>query len=117
MATTDDNREVRQSRAVWNQAVHRGLNEGTAARRRYTALFEEYVCECSQKNCTSIVPLTPEEYDEVRRAANWFVVTPGHSSSRDERVVVATVRYQVVAKIGAAARLSAKPERHLRVVH
>jgi hypothetical protein len=117
MATADHNREARQSRAAWNQAVHRGLNDEAAARRNYSALFEEYVCECSHKTCTSSVSLTPEEYDEFRRGANWFIVAPGHASSRDERVVAETARYQVVEKIGAAADLSTRLERHLRVVH
>ena len=117
MATADDNREVRQSRAAWNQAVHRGLNDDAAARRKYSALFEEYVCECIQKTCTSTVSLTPKEYDEAHRRANRFVVASGHASSRDERVVAATPRYQVVEKVGAAAELSTKLERHLRVVH
>src|SRR5689334_10440900 len=87
MATADDRREVRQSCAAWNQAVHRGLNEDEAARRRFSALFEAYVCECGQKACTSTVSLTAEEYDEARRDTIRYIVAPGHSSPRDERVV------------------------------
>jgi hypothetical protein len=117
MATTDENREVLQSRAARNHALHRELNDAAAAGQDSSSSFREYVCECSVKNCAARIALTGEEYAEARNVPNSFIVAPGHWSQRDELVVAETERYVLIEKTGDAARLANALRRTSDVVH
>jgi len=68
--------------------------------------FVEFVCECTQAACRQTVPLTIEEYDQVRREANQFLVLPGHDVPEVEQVVALSYRHLVVAKRGAGRRIA-----------
>jgi len=52
--------------------------------------------------------LTVEEYEQVRSDANRFAVLPGHELPAVERVVEATGRYVVVAKLGGGGQVAAR---------
>jgi Universal stress protein family len=58
-----------------------------------------FICECEDERCTAIVPLTPSEYEQVRREPKQFLVKPGHESEPD-RVVIEADRFTVVEKTG-----------------
>jgi hypothetical protein len=103
----DDEVQDRQRRAAMNEAQFREMNEAIERQQR-TAAFGEYICECSQKTCTVTVSLSLEEYEEVRRVATHFIVTPGHTVGAVEKIVRETPRYQVVEKVGVAGRIASR---------
>jgi hypothetical protein len=100
----DEQRAGRQTRAGLNESKARNENElvdrGSA--------FGEYACECSQKTCSAPLSLSVEEYEEVRKVPTHFIIARGHGSPDVERVVRETSRYQVVEKIGDAAKMAAR---------
>jgi len=67
----------------------------------------DFLCECSRRSCGSSVPLTLEEYEQVRSSDRHFFVLPGHVDPEFERVVRATERFVVVEKVGEAGRAAA----------
>ena len=104
-----DEFDARQARLAQNESVSRALNERVEeAAKRSGPMFTEFVCECSRVDCMERVPLTIEEYEEVRKAATRFVVHPGHVAEGIEVVVDSGEdRYLVVEKVGEAARIAA----------
>ncbi len=53
-------------------------------------------CECCVDACDAVMELTFDEYQQVRANREWFVVAPGHG--KEERVVAATERFEIVAE-------------------
>jgi hypothetical protein len=94
------------TRAARNESLFRAANdEVEAVARGRTAMFTEFVCECSRIDCTEPIPLTLTEYEEVRKVATHFVVRPDHVNEEVEVVVDSGEgRYLVVEKIGDAGR-------------
>jgi hypothetical protein len=101
-----DELEERQTRAALNESRFRELNEGIEERDAGGAVFTEFRCECPLRSCELTVPLAVEEYEEVRAVPTHFVVAPGHVVPDFEVVVRVTPRYEVVEKIGVAAKVS-----------
>ena len=56
-----------------------------------------FICECNDPGCMEPVPLSSEEYDEIREAG-YFLVASGHDDTFRERVISATARFTVVAR-------------------
>jgi hypothetical protein len=83
-----------------NEAIERGQwpgeeDEGAAFR-----------CECARMDCNRLVPITPREYEAVRRHSRRFLVLPGHEDAELETVVASESGYLVVEKRGEAGRLA-----------
>jgi hypothetical protein len=102
---SSDELEERQRRAAMNQSRFRVRNEATHLQHE-TAAFTEFVCECAQETCDIPLPLSADEYEEVRRVPTHFIVAPGHVVFAVEHVVRQTTRYQVVEKIEIAAQVA-----------
>ena len=83
-----------------NREPVRGVNDAIS-QLRYSASFNEYVCECGRTKCRGVVRLTQDEYEELRSNRNQFVVVTGHAWSREERVVRRTAEYQIVERLEA----------------
>ena len=94
------------ARAARNESLFRAANEEVeAAARGSSAMFVEFVCECSRVDCAQPVSLTLTEYEEIRKVATHFVVRPDHVDEEVEVVVDSGEgRYLVVEKIGDAGR-------------
>jgi|tagenome__1003787_1003787.scaffolds.fasta_scaffold20168444_1 hypothetical protein len=105
----NENREQRQTRAAVNESRHRNLNEKTE-KGREGAVVGEYVCECARATCDSVLSMSVEEYEAVRKVSTHFAVASGHSNSSAEQLVRETPRYQVVEKIGTAGRVAAQAD-------
>jgi hypothetical protein len=94
---------LRAERLVRNQILRRSFNESIAAVAsefaddREPATYE-FICECHDRRCSTMLTLTTAEYDEVRGDSNTFVVARGHEVESIERVVVRNPRYLVVLK-------------------
>jgi hypothetical protein len=87
-----------RERLARNQAVFREINE-----RIETMLGPndsvDFVCECSNPDCTAALALTVEEYEDIRSEAAWFVIIPGHNFDAIERVVFESDEYAIVEKM------------------
>lgn len=85
-------------RAAKNQSLAREVNERIEDLAT-SAAFPAFFCECAELSCTEMLPVTLEEYERVRGASNSFVVAIGHELPDIERVIDATDRYLIVAKL------------------
>jgi hypothetical protein len=103
----DEELDERRRRAALNQALFRQMNERTMDLHGSSA-FIEFACECAQKTCELPVPLSVDEYEEVRTVPTHFVVSRGHVAAGVEVVVRETQRFQVVEKVGVAAEIAGR---------
>jgi hypothetical protein len=103
-----DSRETRLAR---NETLFREVNErieeAVGRMGRGDAHVYEFFCECSNTDCTLLLPLTIAEYEAVRSDSRQFIVAPGHELPEIE-MVVAQVEdgprgYEIVRKAGEAA--------------
>ena len=69
------------------------------------------ICECPQRDCTDVVGLTVEEYEEVRASGRTFLVAPGHEPTvvdgvRIARLVKKLGRFSLMEKIGETGEIA-----------
>lgn len=105
----------RQVRAAVNEAACRDANERRRGRSRASQLTE-FTCECTCE-CDAGISLTMDEYERVRSVPTHFIAAPGHLVVGVEVLVMATPRFQVVEKIGAAAPVVATLDPRGKAVH
>jgi hypothetical protein len=103
-----DSRETRLAR---NETLFREVNERIEAAveraAREDAHVYEFFCECSNTDCALLLPLTIVEYEAVRSDPRQFIVAPGHELPEIETVVAQNRGYQIVTKVGDAAKFVA----------
>lgn len=78
--TSDD---LTGTRIAENEATFRDANENieaAAASLGHTGRVP-FICECPDRACTTIVPLTADEYAEVRSQPRRFFTAPGHEAA------------------------------------
>jgi hypothetical protein len=94
--------EEREVRAARNESLFRALNERLEHVREGIQHDEatDYFCECAQRTCASVVPLSPKEYEHVRAGSDRFLVIPGHVIPDVERVLEEHETYWIVEKLG-----------------
>jgi hypothetical protein len=91
------------------EALFRDVNERIAeSAQRFDADSTQFVCECSDANCTHRVDATLEEYEGVRADGTTFMLAPGHAQHDIEKVVVDRGRFHIVEKIQATVRTTVK---------
>jgi hypothetical protein len=71
-------------RIARNNAIFREANE--KIREKSIELDDPveripFLCECPREDCSTIVQLTPAEYEAVRRDRKYFFTTPGHEEA------------------------------------
>jgi hypothetical protein len=94
-----------EERRATTEALFRDVNERIAEREKgFEADRTEFVCECSDPNCTHRVPASLTEYEEVRDEPTTFLVAPGHEQGDIERVVEDRGRFRIVEKVQDAVR-------------
>jgi hypothetical protein len=97
---------IKQART---EALFRDVNERIAeSAQRFDADRTDFVCECSDPNCTHRLEATLDEYEDVRADGATFMLTPGHEDSEIERIVSAGRRFQVVEKMQRTVRETVK---------
>lgn len=86
-------------RLVRNQILFREVNERVreVVDRADDAL--EFLCECSNEDCTATIPLSGAAYEHVRSRANLFVVVEGHERLEVEHVVEERAGFVLVEKL------------------
>jgi hypothetical protein len=98
--------DAREERLARNETLFRSVNENIEEAATSSQLDEhtfEFFCECSNIDCTRLLPLTISEYEHVRSDPKQFVVAPGHELPEIEVVVLRMDACQIVVKEGEAA--------------
>ena len=113
MATQEEEKQVEGART---QSLFREVNERIEEFNRAAVVDGEVLCECASKECVELIPLTYDEYEQVRRIPTHFLVVPGHELPEIERAVERTDRYVVVEKYGDAGTTAVRldPRRRSR---
>jgi hypothetical protein len=98
---------VWEERAGRNEALFREVNENIAKLDERLGVDESaplpVICECARPDCTTQLEISRDEYAQVRRHPDWFIVAPGHEQTSLEHVVESHHDYVIVEKHGAAA--------------
>ena len=95
--------DERARRLAQNEAFFRSVNERIKTITTRPAFGEgssEYVCECSNTDCTFHIELSVDEYEAVRSNGAWFAIVPHHALPEIEDVVEKHDGYWVVSKRG-----------------
>jgi hypothetical protein len=91
------------------EALFRDVNERIAeSAQRFDADSTQFVCECSDPNCTHRIAMTLEEYEDVRADGATFVLEPGHEHEDIERVLERRRRFHVVEKMQKTVRATVR---------
>jgi hypothetical protein len=93
------------------EALFRDVNERIAeSAQRFDADSTQFVCECSDPNCTHRIAMTLEEYEDVRADGATFMLEPGHEHEHEdiERVVARRGRFHVVEKVQETVRATVR---------
>ena len=108
-----DSSIFRERRAAKNQSLFREVNERIEPLNRALPIVKrlnDFICECTDEDCTETIALSVEEYESVRANPNHFAVVPheAHASPDVERVIEKHDRYWVVEKLGLGGAVAAR---------
>lgn len=106
---SDDGAEkVARNNALFRDANERIESAATDAGLGGNDRPVPFICECSDRDCTSIIHLTLDAYRRVRSNPRWFVHAPRHEESRDGlvRALERHDGYVLVEKIGRAGEIT-----------
>jgi hypothetical protein len=88
-----------EAKMARTESAFREVNEAIArTAARFQSEEADFVCECADPECADLITAELEDYDEVRREANRFIVASGHEEPTVERVVDRARGYAVVEK-------------------
>ena len=91
------------------ESLFRDVNERIAeTAQHFDADTTQFVCECSDPNCTHRLEATLDEYEEVRADGATFMLAPGHEDEDIERLVANRGRFDVVEKVQRTVRNTVK---------
>jgi hypothetical protein len=100
--------DARERRLAENEVLFREINEqikGSADRHGSDEHMYEFLCECSNIDCTLRLQMTVAAYEELRSDPTQFAVAPGHWLPEIESVVATFDGYTIVEKHGEAAEI------------
>jgi len=80
----------------------RKVNDAIRQRHDGSALAE-FICECGRSSCLVPIMLSVEEFDQIRKRPDGFLVARGHWSREVERVVYENDVCQLI-EVRAAAQ-------------
>jgi hypothetical protein len=71
----------------------------------------EFLCECSDEDCTQSIRMSLGEYEGLRADPTRFGVVPGHEVERIETVILSNERFAVVEKtVGDATKIAVETD-------
>ena len=74
-----------QKRRATTEALFRDVNERIAeSAESFDAEHTEFICECSDPNCTHRVSASLAEYEDVRSEPTTFLLAPGHTAHQSQ---------------------------------
>lgn len=93
---------MNEAKIAQTESAFREVNEAIAqTAARFESDEADFVCECADPHCAHRVPADLDTYEEVRADATHFLLAPGHSEPRVERVIDRDDDYEIVEKFGA----------------
>jgi hypothetical protein len=99
-----------EERIARNDAAFRRANEriSAAAETYGVDIPVPFVCECADPECSEVVRLKLEAYEEIRADSRRFFHVPGHRDAEGTAGVVVAERdgYVIVEKTGHAAEIA-----------
>ena len=94
---------VSLERLARNQALFREVNERLL---ELTEGFQDgsmqFVCECSNEDCTQTVTMNHDDYESVRAHSTFFVITSGHEILEVEKIIDRRNGWTIVQKVTAS---------------
>ena len=97
-------------RLAKSHILFREVNERLREVVAPTGVPLDFLCECSNQDCTETVGLEVEEYEWIRSHPNLFLVASGHEQLEFDRVVDQGHGYVLIEKIvGADEVIAADP--------
>lgn len=97
--------DLSKRRRILNEQLFREQNtelkklaKSLLPKSEQTSVPIKFICECSRTDCVEPIELTIEEYDQIHRKKNEFVVIEGHEHTDIERVAGRHESYIVVQK-------------------
>jgi hypothetical protein len=102
---------AQEERLARNEAFFREVNErimDVASGLGGGETAYEFLCECSDPQCTQRLTLRPSEYEHIRANGARFVVVPGHQEPEIEKVTEREPAHLVVEKDGRAGEIAAQ---------
>jgi hypothetical protein len=97
--------DATKERLARNEDLFRQVNEeieALAARHGDDAHRYDFLCECSDRNCTEKVSVTLAEYQHARAEPTRFIVVKDHVVAEIEHVVEEVRDHVVIEKHGHA---------------
>lgn len=90
---------------VENQVRFRDFNEWIESsndRMGNHRSMEEFICECSDRDCRQAILLTRDEYESVRANGAQFVIAVDHENPELDRVLTQNERFATSEKLPGA---------------
>ena len=105
-------------RIARNDSIFRDVNEQINAKAKEHDTGEEqavpFICECADDHCTTIVPLSLGEYDDVRTDSRQFLTAFGHERFEGlVEIVSSNHNHLVVRKSGRAGEIAEALDRRV----
>jgi hypothetical protein len=101
--------DTAEERKARTESAFREVNERIAENaRRFDAGTTQFICECSDPQCTERVEASIDEYQDVRAHGATFLLAPGHGDGSIERLVERRDGFMIVEKVHRAARALAQ---------
>jgi hypothetical protein len=97
-----------EERIAYNEAWCRDLNKRKVEWMKSGDPAAGFRCECWRMDCGARIPLSGQEWQEVRSRANRFAVAPGHTTADVEEVVTEYRHFWIVEKHGKAGEVAEK---------
>lgn len=112
--TAENTEGMGVERIARNDAIFREANEGIgdAAEEQPVDMRIPFICECADPSCREIIPLTLEDYTEIRSDPRHFVNVAGHEATAQGwvEVVAQTDGHVTVEKLGRAGEIAEELE-------
>jgi len=101
--------EVAAERVARNDAAFRVANEEIRSKAAAWNMDGPLptLCECADPHCTTLVRVTPRQYEAVRSDSRWFINASGHEVNDQgwSHVISENDRFVVVEKTGEAGEI------------
>ncbi len=97
--------DARRRHILANEARFRAFNTGAQEAAERLGVPAAVACECGREDCAQRLEVSGDEWRDVHRRADRFVVARGHEIEDAEDVVATNERFSVVEKrLGPPAR-------------
>jgi hypothetical protein len=82
------------------QVIFRDVNERIAHISRVQGeMASNFLCECGEDDCASMIKIELAAYDEVRQNGELFIAAPGHLAEGVDRLVEIRSGFDVLVQV------------------